>query len=135
MRGSFDGEVKVRTLLRSLEEDLLRPEVRKSRERINELLADEFVEFGSSGRVFDKAGIIAALQQEQRLRQPQSTQYSISDFSVRWLARQTLLVTYRLVVRDEGTEEEKYTLRSSIWQSTETRWKMIFHLGTPTKHA
>ena len=36
----------------ALEEDLLKPEVRKSADRVGRLLADEFIEFGSSGRVF-----------------------------------------------------------------------------------
>lgn len=37
--------------LRALEEALLQPDVRKSEELVA-LLADEFIEFGSSGRVY-----------------------------------------------------------------------------------
>jgi hypothetical protein len=48
-------------LLRDLEEQLLKPEVRTSRDRVGYLLADDFIEFGSSGRIFDKRGVIEAL--------------------------------------------------------------------------
>lgn len=37
-----------------LEDRLLQPEIRRSREEISMLLADDFVEFGVSGRTFDK---------------------------------------------------------------------------------
>jgi hypothetical protein len=50
--------------LRQLEERLLQPNVRKSAEEVSELLANQFIEFGSSGRIFDKRHIIAGLQME-----------------------------------------------------------------------
>ncbi|WP_375472314.1 DUF4440 domain-containing protein [uncultured Nostoc sp.] len=52
------------SLLRELEERLLQPDVRKSAKDIMDLLADEFIEFGSSGRVFNKQQIIESLQNE-----------------------------------------------------------------------
>jgi hypothetical protein len=42
--------------LRSLEESHLRQEVRASPERMGSLLAEEFMEFGASGRVLDRRG-------------------------------------------------------------------------------
>ncbi|MEH2058780.1 MAG: nuclear transport factor 2 family protein [Nostoc sp.] len=51
-------------LFREFEERLLQPNVRKSAKDIIDLLADEFIEFGSSGRVFDKQQIIKSLQNE-----------------------------------------------------------------------
>ena len=48
-------------VLRALEESHLRPEVRASPESLRALLADEFVEIGSSGRVLDRAAVIASL--------------------------------------------------------------------------
>ncbi|MEO6195723.1 MAG: nuclear transport factor 2 family protein, partial [Thermoanaerobaculia bacterium] len=50
--------------LRELEESHLRSDVRSSPEAMQDLLAEEFVEFGSSGRVFDRAAVIAALSSE-----------------------------------------------------------------------
>ena len=61
------------------------------------LLADEFIEFGSSGRVYDKRQIIAALQQE--MLDP-TTRISLVDFVARRLAPEVFLVTYRTIRQD-----------------------------------
>ncbi|WP_370676935.1 DUF4440 domain-containing protein [Pleomorphomonas sp. PLEO] len=55
---TFDLDVE---FFRSLERTLHRPEVRRSPETVGALLADDFIEFGSSGTVYDKASIIEAL--------------------------------------------------------------------------
>lgn len=49
--------------LRELEESLLQRDVRKSRELIA-LLTDDFIEFGTSGRVCTKQDLVAMLQAE-----------------------------------------------------------------------
>jgi hypothetical protein len=48
--------------LRQLEERLLQPNVHRYAADVFELLANEFIEFGSSGRIFDKTHSIASLQ-------------------------------------------------------------------------
>jgi hypothetical protein len=106
--------------LRGLEELLLQPDVRKSG-RVSELLADGFVEFGSSGRIFSKAQIVAALRAEE------PTKFTAYDFSVSLLAPNVALVTYRA---QRHTEPTVYTLRSSIWQQQGQQWQMAFHQGT-----
>jgi uncharacterized protein DUF4440 len=55
---SHTGE---QALLCSLEERLLEPSVRSAADELTDWLADEFVEFGSSGRVYDKPPVIDAL--------------------------------------------------------------------------
>jgi hypothetical protein len=47
--------------LKELEESLLDPNIRKSTQFV-ELLADEFIEFGSSGRVYARDDLVAVLQ-------------------------------------------------------------------------
>jgi hypothetical protein len=44
-----------------LEQALLAPQNRASAEQMDRLLAQEFVEFGSSGRIYDKQSIMRAL--------------------------------------------------------------------------
>jgi len=110
-------------VLRDLEEELLRPEVRKSTDRLDQLLADEFTEFGSSGRIFDKRQIIDALQREAPFHS------SLADFSVRRLAPGVMLVTYRAT----DTERPDSRIRSSIWKLVDGRWQMVFHQGTPSR--
>jgi len=102
-----------------LEERLLVPSVRASPAEVAMLLADEFIEFGSSGRIYDKQEIIRLLQQEQG-----GTQCTLADFSARKLAADVALVTYRVV--------ESRTIRSSIWRLEDGRWRMVFHQGTKT---
>jgi len=114
--------------LRQLEERLLRPDVRKSAQAVADLLADEFMEFGSSGRIFDKQQIIAALQDEPTIQQ------SLLDFKTIVLAPEVVLTTYR-AVRRTMERQATYTLGSSIWRLDEGRWQMLFHQGTLTKES
>ena len=51
--GGNPADPETAALIRRLEEALLVPEVRKSAGQIAVLLADEFVETGSSGRIYD----------------------------------------------------------------------------------
>lgn len=66
--------------LKSLEEALLRPEVRRSRLEMDALLADDFMEYGRSGRVYDKAAILETADKSFDGR------LSLYNFSVRALA-------------------------------------------------
>src|SRR5215472_7513155 len=130
-RPGMEVESKEAALLRSLEEQLLQPEIRKNPERLGDLLADEFIEFGSSGRTFDKRSVIDQLLQEQRDDpEAQTTQWTITEFSARRLAPRVVLVTYRLGTRRGASAEETHSLRSSIWRSMCSKWQMIFHQGT-----
>ena len=110
--------------LRKLEEDLLQPEIRKDREAVAALLADDFCEFGSSGKVFSKPEIIQALQTEE------SSQISIADFRVQSLTSGIALVTYRAVEQGEAGREIRTSLRSSVWVMRDEEWQMLFHQGT-----
>ncbi|MEH2061715.1 MAG: DUF4440 domain-containing protein [Nostoc sp.] len=117
------------SLFREFEERLLQPNLRKSAKDIMDLLADEFIEFGSSGRVFDKQQIIKSLQNEPM---EALTQRSITEFKTLILATGVVLVTYRIVKHISG-EEPVHSLRSSIWKLNNAQWKMIFHQGTLVK--
>ena len=61
----MESPLSLQEHIRDLEERLLRQEVRRSREALDELLADEFVEFASDGVAYDKTHVIAALQAER----------------------------------------------------------------------
>lgn len=123
------AEPSIEQHLRQLEEQLLRPDVRWSAEKLSALLADEFVEFGSSGRVFDKQQIIAALQAESPTRR------SLADFKTSVLAPGMVLATYRAIRDDASGESPTSSLRSSIWKLMDGRWQMLFHQGTPSNQA
>jgi len=122
-----EGEVDIEALL-SLEQALHRPEVRRSREAVEALLADGFVEIGSSGRVYARAAMIEALTQENAGAHPGLPR--VLDFTARALAPNAVLVTYRSISDDLSGAAERCVLRSSIWQRTGGNWQMLFHQGT-----
>ena len=111
-------------ILRSLEQRLLQPDARNSTADLDVLLAADFLGFGSSGRIYDKRQVIAALQQET------PTLISLTDFRAKNLTPEIVLVTYR--ARQSGATETPagYSLRSSLWQVIEGRWQLVFHQGT-----
>src|SRR3954470_11502645 len=79
--------------LRELEECLLTPEVRGSRDAVSALLGDDFIEFGSSGVIYDKITVLAGLEGERDEGMPIERQ--TSDWSVRELGPDAALITYR----------------------------------------
>jgi len=109
-----------------LEERLLDPRIRRSRSEIEALLADDFVEFGGSGRVFDRDAVIAALAEESGI------EFTVHDFRTTRVAVDASLATYRVAARIAATGEVRHSLRSSLWVRRAERWRMIFHQGTPT---
>ena len=110
--------------LRTLEESHLRYEVRSSPESMQALLAEEFVEFGSSGWVFDRAAVIASTSGQAVF------QSRLDDFAVRALAPGVALTTYRLSTWSKSEDQVRVTLRSSVWVHRSGQWVLLFHQGT-----
>jgi hypothetical protein len=109
------------SLLLALEERLLDSDFRKDTASVQALLTQEFREFGSSGRVFDRDAILQALAAEQL---PAGPVAAISQFEVTLVAPDVALVTYMAVAA------ARRTLRSSLWVRREGRWLLLFHQGT-----
>jgi hypothetical protein len=110
--------------LRTLEESHLRYEVRSSPECMRALLAEEFVEFGSSGRVFDRAAVIAPASGQGVF------QSRLDDFAVRALAPGVVLTTYQLSTWSKSEDQARVTLHSSLWVHRSGQWMLLFHQGT-----
>ncbi len=119
---SVESELKAELL--ALEQRLLDPAVRAVPAQVGALLAPEFVEFGASGRVFNRDAILAMLASE-----PPRIARQGRGFKVKLLAPGAALTTWR-VTRGDGVE----TLRSSVWQQQGGRWLMVFHQGTLAAH-
>jgi hypothetical protein len=111
--------------LRRFEEQLLQQSVRRDAQALAALLDDEFVEFGSSGRVYTKQVVIEALAHQPPV------QMSLRDFAARQLSDNLVLVTYQVSYRSEG-QDERHALHSSLWRRNGPVWQMYFHQGTPT---
>ena len=108
--------------LRQLELELMDPVRRRDPAALAHLLTDDFIEFGKSGRVFNKTEILAAIANPAG----QGEILQIKDFRVRLLASDCALATYRINVQAPGIP----SLRSSIWIRSASGWQMCFHQGT-----
>jgi hypothetical protein len=84
------------------------------------LIAPDFFEFGSSGRVWDARNV------HEVLEVPRGDPVSIEQFVVSHLGDSAVLATYRTVGPRPAS-------RSSIWVHREGRWLIRFHQGTPRR--
>ncbi|WZY00024.1 DUF4440 domain-containing protein [Bacillus sp. FSL W7-1360] len=113
------NEAALKAHLQSLEEVLLTNEVRNNPERIKELLAENFVEFGSSGYVSSYKDCVDGLGE---------VDMELSDFAMRLLTAEVAHVTFQTY--NKNTQQQ--ALRSSIWKEFNEEWKMVFHQATKT---
>jgi hypothetical protein len=113
--------------LRNLEESLLDTTVRRDRKRLRLMLAENFMEFGSSGRTWTRSSIIEMLSRETAFVPP-----AIQDFQCALLSDDVALVTYKTVRSVPDSGEVLSSLRSSIWTNEAGNWRMRFHQGTRT---
>lgn len=111
--------------IEALEEELLQEETRRSESRLRELLADGFIEFGSSGIISDKKDALGYLPTSP------PADFKVYDFETRILSPDCVLATYRVEKTDKASGEIHLSLRSSLWQKRAGDWQMIFHQGTP----
>ena len=81
------------------------------------LIADDFIEFGRSGRVWTRDSI------REPLEGPPAAPVPIDRFEVAELGDDVALVTYRGALAN----------RSSVWVRRDGRWQLRFHQGTPTE--
>jgi hypothetical protein len=113
--------------LRRLEESLLDTAVRRDKKKLRSVLAQNFLEFGSSGRTWTRNSIIELLSRETAFFPP-----AIEDFRCEFLSEHVALVTYRTVRTEPESGEVLSSLRSSIWTRESGEWRMRFHQGTRT---
>jgi hypothetical protein len=126
MRIPDDLQANLQNHLQSLEEHLLNPSIRRDPTLVAPLLADNFIEFGASGRVFDKASILEDLKNEAP--RPASL---LEDFAIRELSPTIILATYRATRSDANGAPISQSRRSSIWTHVNGQWQVTFHQGTP----
>ena len=88
------------------------------------ILSEDFIEFGTSGKVYDKKSILS-LANEKGLTE---IQFIITDFCVNLLSKNIAHVTYQT----ESIADSSKSLRSSIWRYENTHWSLYFHQGTRT---
>ena len=113
--------------IKKLELELLDPKVRKSPERLSELLADDFFEFNQSGGISTKESVVNGLP-----KCPEE-KFSVRDFESKEISTDVILVHYIADREILESGKKRCTLCSSIWQKKNDKWQMIFFQGTPAK--
>ncbi|WP_195914015.1 GNAT family N-acetyltransferase [Planomicrobium sp. YIM 101495] len=88
------------------------------------LLSETFVEFGSSGAVYDKEMAIELLGMQALEEIP----FILADFELVELAPGLVQARYRTTHNVTGSQ----SLRSSLWKMEDSVWRMAFHQGTIT---
>jgi len=111
-------------LLFELEQRLAQVGRRLSAEDAGSLIAEDFVEFGASGKVWSKAEIISAMSEWMPIER------MVENFSVREVSASVCLVTYKSIRATKDRQASPFSLRSSIWRYTGERWQIVFHQGT-----
>ena len=108
--------------LRRLEAEIVSPAVWQSRDALEALMTPDFVEFASAGRNYDRTSLVEALLGQV------PPPIGVEDFTMRELAPDVALVTYRSVIDRPGGEPPSVALRSSVWcRQDDGRWRMTFH--------
>lgn len=85
------------------------------------MLVEEFEEYGSSGKVYQKPGVIADLDT--------SEDYGLSEFKFHDLSIGVTLMKYLLIVSGQLAR------RSSIWVCENGRWQLLHHQATVVANA
>lgn len=111
--------------LRMLEESLWRAETRFDPQLMDQTFADDFLEFGHSGRRYERSEMIFEPRPDSEI----DAKLPLADYALALIAPDVALATYTSEVRYGGTLERGR--RSSLWKRTEGQWKLRFHQGTP----
>ncbi len=110
--------------LRALEESLWDDESRFDRVHLDAVLHPDFLEFGQSGRTWDRAATLA-VEPEPIGATP------LQEFDVDLVSTDVALVTYQVTDQFGPGGSERHTRRSSLWLRTPEGWRLRFHQGTP----
>ena len=104
--------------LYNLEERLLHPDREADRTVLIPMFAEEYKEFCTSGRIFNRQQTIDVLLTSA----PRPA--TILHFYTVQLAENVVLATYR------ATTSVASSHRSSLWIFRDQRWQLFFHQGT-----
>ena len=122
----FHNDNKISLMLKSkltkdvlftLESLLIAPTYAVPIEIINELIAEDYVEIGSTGQIFAKQDL---LDYHQASPKP----IIIKDFQTKDLTDGLALIGYKTI------EDPISTIRTSIWREEEGTWRLVFHQAT-----
>ena len=98
------------------------PEFGTTRRDYENMTDPEFWEVGASGRRYSREFVLDTL--ENRLPDPDESQWLTRDFQCREIAADNYLITYTL------HQAKRVTRRATLWRRTAAGWKILYHQGT-----
>ncbi len=104
-----------------LERALWEAQTRLDPDFMEHVLAEDFGEYGRSGRVYARTDALAVTDD--------TIDAHLRDIEVDDVAEGVVLVTY---VSEVQREELDLANRASLWVRRDGRWQLRFHQGTPT---
>lgn len=109
-------------IFKELECKLLSQDVRSNPEKIKQLVHENFIEFGASGKTYYLDDLLNIASDE-------SFSFQMFEFKVSLLSPYCALVLYSIEISTLKGDMIKSN-RSSIWKYENNSWKIIFHQGT-----
>ena len=116
---------KLKEIIFRLENRLLQPDVRKSVIQLNEMISEDFIEIGSSGQLYTKKDVLINLPSSPEIK------FIMTDFRIVILSPNIIQSIFKTEKINQVTNKTTFSLRSSIWKNDDSKWRMIFHQGTP----
>jgi hypothetical protein len=122
---SLDEQVKklrprLETILLQKEKDLLNPEFCGNIQNLEDCIAEDFMEYGQSGNIYNRDDTIKLLQNKK------DSHVTILDFKITCIGKQAAMAHY--TAKDNKTTNA--SLRTSLWILEDKQWKISFHQGT-----
>jgi hypothetical protein len=110
-------------LLTRLEESLWVEATRFNESVMQGTLAEDFFEFGKSGKMHTRDAVLGAAHHSIGIVLP------LRELGIRLLDQNTAQITY---ISETGSPGSRLLARrSSIWSKTPQGWQLRFHQGTP----
>ncbi|HEY3980897.1 MAG TPA: DUF4440 domain-containing protein [Streptosporangiaceae bacterium] len=109
----------------ALERELQTPECRRDRARVMALLADDFIEVGASGRVWDRARTLDLLGAES----PAGAESPTAVIEVRDLTGR-IIADGLVMAHWDSARGGRRARRTSLWRRDAAGWRLVHHQGT-----
>lgn len=94
-----------------------------SHQKLKSMIADDFIEYGKNGHVYDQKDIFEWLDSNPK-RNMQAF-----NFNLKFLSDNIALLTYISEELDNNNHALQVN-RTSIWINRNNQWQMAFHQGT-----
>jgi hypothetical protein len=103
-----------------LERELQTPDCRRDRARVSALLAEDFIEVGASGRVWDRPSALELLDAESG----DAAGIEVHDLTGR------VIGDGFIIARWDSVRGGRRARRTSLWRREPTGWRLMHHQGT-----